>query len=219
MKPKTLLHYTYEKFFCVSLLFNVALGNISFTRICTIALKDCKMQYCATLSMYKQDMHVNKKVRFRYTIKTFYIQNISRLFSFERPQRGRRQRDHLPRMQRFGCTNPVARDKSRSNRQLQLHNQILGTRCECQGSSGMTIYKDDPCHSRCGKLKKTNPLLNGHDGRALVKIYSPSPVMKTPAYERNTTKREENQPTNQTNKQTNVPLVTIETNGCKISAQ
>ena len=41
-KPK---HYyiIYMKSFFVSLFLNVGLWNISFTRICTIALKDCKM--------------------------------------------------------------------------------------------------------------------------------------------------------------------------------
>ena len=33
------------------------------------------------------------------------------------------------------------------------HCKMLGNRCECHGSSKMTIIMDVPCHSRCGTLK------------------------------------------------------------------
>ena len=37
-----------------------------------------------------------------------------------------------------------------------MHCQTLGIRCECHGSSEMTIINGCPCHSRCGMLKNPN---------------------------------------------------------------
>ena len=67
------------------------------------------------------------------------------------------------------------------NRYWQLHCQTLGNRCECHGSTEMTIINGCPLSQYVWHAKELS-LLNGHECWAKVKICSPSPVMVTSPY-------------------------------------
>ena len=67
------------------------------------------------------------------------------------------------------------------NRYWQLHCQTLGNRCECHGSTEMTIINGCPLSQYVWHAKELS-LFNGHECWAKVKICSPSPVMVTSPY-------------------------------------
>ena len=60
--------------------------------------------------------------------------------------------ERSPRMLKIGARSPIGIDLSRG-RKWHLHCQTLGKRCECNGSSEMTIIKVGPRDSRRGTLK------------------------------------------------------------------
>ena len=63
-------------------------------------------------------------------------------------------------MREIGVWSPVATGPSRKNRSWQLHCQTLGNRCECHGSSEMTIINGRPVSQWVWHVKEPS-LLNG----------------------------------------------------------
>ena len=60
------------------------------------------------------------------------------------PRRGRSGLERRPRKRMVGARIPASIDLSRTNRKWQLHCQTLGNRCECHGSSEMSILNGCP---------------------------------------------------------------------------
>ena len=78
----------------------------------------------------------------------------------------------------LGVRISAATDLSRLNRKWQLHCSMLGIRCECHGSSEMTIINGCSMSQQVWHAKEPS-MINGHKCRAQVKICNPSPATMT----------------------------------------